>query len=88
MIKDHDDPMYAITAQDRHGVQIGDDDNYAIRKLTPARVRAPARIPRWVDRVLRGWNQEFPIHQRYERCGRTISIPVVEAMGRKLHEFY
>ena len=26
--------------------------------------------------------------ERYERCGRTISIPVVEAIGRKLHEFY
>jgi site-specific DNA-cytosine methylase len=35
LIKDDGDPMYTITAQDRHGVQIGDEDGFAIRKLTP-----------------------------------------------------
>jgi site-specific DNA-cytosine methylase len=87
MIKDHNDPMYAITAQDRHGIQIGDDDNYAIRKLTPVECE---RLQGFPD----GWTEFYEDgtkvsdNQRYERCGRTISIPVVEAMGRKLHEFY
>ena len=26
--------------------------------------------------------------ERYERCGRTVTIPVIEAIGKKLHEFY
>ena len=30
LIKDDGDPMYTITAQDRHGVQIGDEDGFAI----------------------------------------------------------
>ena len=26
--------------------------------------------------------------ERYERCGRTVTIPVIEAIGKKLHESY
>jgi len=26
--------------------------------------------------------------ERYERCGRTVSIPVIEAIGKRLHFFY
>lgn len=87
MIKDDGDPMYTITAQDRHGIQIGDEKGFAIRKLTPLECE---RLQGFPD----GWTEFFEDgtkvsdNQRYERCGRTISIPVVEAIGRKLHEFY
>ena len=87
MIKDDDDPMYTITAQDRHGVQIGDENGFGIRKLTPLECERLQGLPD-------GWTEFYedgtrvPDTQRYERCGRTITIPVVEAIGRKLHEFY
>jgi DNA (cytosine-5)-methyltransferase 1 len=87
MIKDDGDPMYTITAQDRHGVQIGDEDGFAIRKLTPTECE---RLQGFPD----GWTEFYDDgkrvtdSERYERCGRTITIPVVEAIGRRLHEFY
>ena len=87
MIKDDGDPMYTITAQDRHGVQIGDEDGFAIRKLTPLECERLQGLPD-------GWTEFYDDgkrvtdSERYERCGRTITIPVVEAIGRRLHEFY
>jgi DNA (cytosine-5)-methyltransferase 1 len=87
LIKDDGDPMYTITAQDRHGVQIGDDDGFAIRKLTPLECERLQGLPD-------GWTEFYDDgrrvsdSERYERCGRTITIPVVEAIGRRLHEFY
>jgi DNA (cytosine-5)-methyltransferase 1 len=87
MIKDDGDPMYTITAQDRHGVQIGDEENFGIRKLTPLECERLQGLPDgWTEFYADG--SRVPDTQRYERCGRTITIPVVEAMGRKLHEFY
>jgi DNA (cytosine-5)-methyltransferase 1 len=87
MIKDDGDPMYTITAQDRHGVQIGDEDGFAIRKLTPLECERLQGLPDgWTEFYDDG--KKVSDAERYERCGRTISIPVVEAIGRKLHEFY
>jgi DNA (cytosine-5)-methyltransferase 1 len=128
MIKDDDESMYTITAQDRHGViiekevetiegfHVTDDpmlwDIYnkrtravsptlttpnhnsirlsveqRIRKLTPLECE---RLQGFPD----GWTEFYPDgtkvsdSERYERCGRTITIPVVEAIGRRLHEFW
>lgn len=87
LIKDDGDPMYTITAQDRHGVLTGDDEGFALRKLTPLECERLQGLPD-------GWTEYYDDgrrvsdSERYERCGRTISIPVVEAIGRRLHEFY
>jgi len=87
MIKNHDEPSYTITAQDRHGVQIDTDSETRIRKLTPLECE---RLQGFPD----GWTEFYPDgtkvsdSERYERCGRTITIPVVEAIGRRLHEFW
>jgi DNA (cytosine-5)-methyltransferase 1 len=87
MIKDDGDPMYTITAQDRHGVRIGNDDNFGIRRLTPLECERLQGLPDgWTEFYADG--SRVADTQRYERCGRTITISVVEAMGRKLHEFY
>ena len=87
LIKDDGDPMYTITAQDRHGVQIGDEDGFAIRKLTPLECERLQGLPDgWTEFYNDG--RRVSDSERYERCGRTITIPVVEAIGRKLHEFY
>jgi len=87
LIKDDGDPMYTITAQDRHGVLTGDDEGFALRKLTPLECERLQGLPD-------GWTEYYDDgrrvsdSERYERCGRTITIPVVEAIGRRLHEFY
>ena len=87
MIKDDGDPMYTVTAQDRHGVAIGDENKVSIRKLTPLECERLQGLPD-------GWTEFYEDgtrvsdSERYERCGRTITIPVVETIGRKLHEFY
>jgi DNA (cytosine-5)-methyltransferase 1 len=87
MIKEHNEPMYTITSQDRHGIQIGNDDGFAIRKLTPLECE---RLQGFPD----GWTEFYDDgtkvsdSERYERCGRTITIPVVEAIGRKLYDFW
>lgn len=87
LIKDDGDPMYTITAQDRHGVQIGDEDGFAIRKLTPLECERLQGLPDgWTEFYEDG--RRVSDSERYERCGRTITIPVVEAIGRKLHDFY
>ena len=87
MIKDDNDPMYTVTAQDRHGVVIGDEESVSIRKLTPLECERLQGFPDgWTEFYDNG--KKVSDAERYERCGRTISIPVVEAIGRKLHDFY
>jgi DNA (cytosine-5)-methyltransferase 1 len=87
MIKDEGDPMYTVTAQDRHGVVIEDDNLIAIRKLTPLECERLQGLPDgWTEFYHDG--RRVSDSERYERCGRTITIPVVEAIGRRLHEFY
>jgi len=87
MIKEHDEPMYCMTAQDRHGVQIGNENLFWIRKLTPLECERLQGLPdNWTEFYDDG--SKVPNHQRYERCGRTVTIPVIEAIGRNLYEFY
>ena len=87
LIKETEEPMFTVTAQDRHGVAFEESGVTAIRKLTPLECE---RLQGFPD----GWTEFYDDgkrvadNERYERCGRTISIPVVEAIGRKLHEFY
>jgi DNA (cytosine-5)-methyltransferase 1 len=63
------------------------EDGFAIRKLTPLECERLQGLPD-------GWTEFYDDgrrvsdSERYERCGRTITIPVVEAIGRRLHEFY
>ena len=87
LIKDDGDPMYTITAQDRHGVLCGDENSYELRKLTPLECERLQGLP---DNFTKYYEDGSPVSDmvRYERCGRTITIPVVEAIGRKLHETY
>jgi DNA (cytosine-5)-methyltransferase 1 len=86
-MKNDGEPAFALTAQDRHGVALESETDIKIRKLTPLECE---RLQGFPD----GWTEFYEDgtkvsdSERYERCGRTITIPVVEAIGRKLHEFY
>ena len=81
------EPSFTLTAQDRHGVAIDDGAGMIIRRLTPLECE---RLQGFPDHFTRYYADGKLVSdsERYERCGRTITIPVVEAIGRKLHEFY
>ena len=76
-----------MTASDIHGVALDDGTKIQLRKLTPLECERLQGLPDgWTEFYADGTKAADT--QRYERCGRTITIPVVEAIGRKLHEFY
>lgn len=84
--KEHEEASFTLSAQDRHGVATKRDGKVSIRKLTPLECERLQGLP---DGFTQYYNDgsRVPDSERYERCGRTISIPVVEAIGRGLHEF-
>ena len=86
-IKDDGEPSFTVTAQDRHGVVIENDSSVRIRRLTPLECERLQGLP---DNFTKYYEDGSLVSdaERYERCGRTITITVVEAIGRKLHEFY
>jgi len=87
MIKDEGDPMYTITAQDKHGVVIEESNKTKIRRLTPLECERLQGLPDgWTEFYDDG--QKVSDSERYERCGRTITISVVEAIGKRLYDFY
>jgi len=65
-----------------------DEENITqLRKLTPLECERLQGLPDgWTEFYHDG--RRVSDSERYERCGRTITIPVVEAIGRRLHEFY
>lgn len=79
-IKEPGEPMFTITAQDRHGVW----HKGRIRKLMP--------IECW---RLQGYTDEqfykaaalgLPDGQLYKMAGNSVSVPVISAIGRKIKE--
>jgi DNA (cytosine-5)-methyltransferase 1 len=63
------------------------ETSYQLRKLTPLECERLQGLP---DNFTKYYEDGTLVSDmvRYERCGRTITIPVVEAIGRKLHETY
>ena len=77
-MKDPDEPMFTITAQDRHGVW----HKGRVRKLMP--------IECW---RLQGYTDEqfnaaavlgLPDGQLYKMAGNSVSVPVISAIGQKI----
>jgi DNA (cytosine-5)-methyltransferase 1 len=63
------------------------EDSFGLRKLTPLECERLQGLPDgWTEFYHDG--RRVSDSERYERCGRTITIPVVEAIGRRLYEFY
>lgn len=78
-IKEHNEVSFTITAQDRHGVMVGS----TLRKLTPLECERLQALPdnwtKWyVDGSLVG------DAQRYERCGRAVTVNVIYEIAKRL----
>lgn len=79
--KEHGEPMFTLTAQDRHGVAINDSNGYRIRKLTP--------LECW---RLQGWNDEdfekaarvCSNSQLYKQAGNGVTVNVIYEIAKKL----
>ena len=75
--------------QNKMGVS---DDGKNIRKFTPKECERlqgfPDDFTKWM--LMDDGNlKETPDSERYERCGRTVTVPVIEAIGRKFgYEWY
>lgn len=81
-VKEPDEPMFTITAQDRHGVW----HKGRIRKLMPIECW---RLQGFTDEQFNkaaatglsdGW--------LYKMAGNAVSVPVISAIGRKIKELY
>jgi len=87
--KEDGEPAFFVTVQDRHGVMVNERD---IRKLTPVECERLQGLPDDFTRYRMdedGKIKENKDSDRYERCGRTVTVPVIEAIGRRLgHEWY
>lgn len=80
--KDDGEESFTLTAQDRHGVAIGDSQKYRIRKLTP---RECFRLQGFPDSefdklVAAGISNS----QLYKMAGNAVTVNVIDAIGRRL----
>ena len=76
-IKSAEEPMFTLTAQDRHGVFFGG----RIRRLTP---KECLRLQGWRDEQI---DREVSIQsdaQLYKQAGNGVTVTVVEAIGKRL----
>lgn len=78
-VKDHNEPAFTLTAQDRHGVIVDEK----LRRLTPLECERlqglPDNFTKWYDD-----GTEVKDAERYERCGRTVTIPVIYEIAKRL----
>ncbi len=59
----------------------------SIRNLTPLECERVQGLPdNWTKFYADG--KKVSDSERYERCGRTVTIPVIEEIGKRLHLFY
>jgi DNA (cytosine-5)-methyltransferase 1 len=80
-IKNHDEPMYTLTAKDQHGVLIqSPESKLSIRKLTPRETWRLQGFPDWAFDRARLWNTDT---QLYRQAGNTVSIPVVYEIAKR-----
>ncbi|OUO73047.1 DNA (cytosine-5-)-methyltransferase [Anaeromassilibacillus sp. An250] len=76
-IKSAEEPMFTLTAQDRHGVFFGG----RIRRLTP---KECLRLQGWRDEQI---DRVLPLQsdaQLYKQAGNGVTVTVVEAIGKRL----
>lgn len=72
--KEDGEPSFTLTGQDKHGVS----DGMRIRRLTPTECE---RLQGFPD----GFTEGVSDTQRYKCLGNAVSVPVVEAIARRLN---
>lgn len=76
-MKEPEEPMFTITATDRHGVVY----HGRIRRLTP---RECLRLQGYRDDQISKMEKETSDNQLYKQAGNGVTVNVIEAIGRNL----
>lgn len=77
-MKNPEEPMFTITATDRHGVVY----HGRIRRLVPREcLRLQGYCDSQIDKMLEGMSDA----QLYKQAGNGVTVTVIEAIGRRLH---
>lgn len=76
-MKEPEEPMFTITATDRHGVVY----HGRIRRLTP---RECLRLQGYYDSQIDKMVEDMSDRQLYKQAGNGVTVTVVEAIGRNL----
>lgn len=78
-MKEPEEPMFTITATDRHGVEY----HGRIRRLTPREcLRLQGYHDGQIDRII----EDTSDSQLYKQAGNGVTVNVIEAIGRNLRE--
>lgn len=75
--KDNGEPMFTLTAQDRHGVNVGE----RIRKLTP---KECWRLQGWNDEDFEKAAKVCSDSQLYKQAGNGVTVPVIFEIAKRL----
>lgn len=79
--KENGEPMFTLTAQDRHGVEINDGNVLRIRKLTP---KECFRLQGWPDEYYEKAAFVNSDSQLYKQAGNGVTVNVINAIAEKL----
>ena len=83
-MKDDGEPMFTLTAQDRHGVAVGGYNDVRIRRLTPRECFRLQGFPdEYFDRAKAAGVSDS---QLYKQAGNSVTVNVARAIGERLKE--
>ncbi|SHL19933.1 DNA cytosine methyltransferase [Alicyclobacillus tolerans] len=80
--KDDGEEMFTLTGQDRHGVAIGENQQYRIRKLTPRECWRLQGFPDWAfDKAKESGVSDS---QLYKQAGNSVTVNVISEIAKRL----
>lgn len=77
------DPMFTLTAQDRHGVLMDDNGRYRIRRLTPRECWRLQGFPDWAFNKAKATG--LSDSQLYKQAGNAVTVNVIQWIGERLY---
>lgn len=80
--KEDGEESFTLTSQDRHGVAIGENPKYRIRKLTPLECWRLQGFPDEAHDAVE--SAGISDSQRYKQAGNAVTVNVIEAIGERL----
>ena len=84
--KDSDEPAFTLTAQDRHGIALGEAPKYRIRKLTPLECFRLQGFPDSAHQAL--VDAGVSNSQLYKMAGNAVTVNVVEAIANRIIKYF
>lgn len=80
--KNNGEPMFTLTAQDRHGIAILQEGKFMIRRLTPLECFRLQGFPD--SHYYRAKRAGISDTQLYKQAGNSVTVPVVYEIAKRL----